>query len=239
MRRRRSAARSAATATPTGATGRITPSRPLGSGRASRARGGSPADGVLAEIVQRLLAKRWSPEQVAHELAGAVRRSAVALAVQGDDLPGDLRHGGRADAAGASSASPATAAGLQRRGRLTAMRMIDERPAEVAGPRPGRSLGGRSDHGRRQPVGDRHAGRAHHPVSDPAGVPGRRSRRTDRGPSGDHRRARERSGRAAADADLGSGQGARPAPADHRRDRHRACSSATHTRRGSAAATRT
>ena len=68
VRRRRSAARSGATATRTGATVPITPSRPLGCGRASRASGGSLCDGVLAEVVQRLLAKRWSPEQVAHEL---------------------------------------------------------------------------------------------------------------------------------------------------------------------------
>ena len=35
---------------------------------ASRASGGSLSTVVLAEAVQRLLAKRWSPEQVAHEL---------------------------------------------------------------------------------------------------------------------------------------------------------------------------
>jgi hypothetical protein len=41
-------------------------------------------DEVLAEAVQRLLAKRWSPEQIAHGAAGAVRRSPVQVAVQGD-----------------------------------------------------------------------------------------------------------------------------------------------------------
>ncbi len=44
--------------------------------------------------------------------AGAVRRSAVALVVQGDDLPGDLRHSGRADAARAASATQTAAAGV-------------------------------------------------------------------------------------------------------------------------------
>jgi IS30 family transposase len=88
-------------------------------------------DTVLAEAVQRLLAKRWSPEQVAHELrvlfAGqplrwlcketiyqAIYDTAVALT-----RPARRRRRRR------------QLRGLQRRGRLTAMRMIDERPAEV------------------------------------------------------------------------------------------------------------
>jgi IS30 family transposase len=88
-------------------------------------------DEVLAEAVQRLLAKRWSPEQVAHELrvlfAGhpsrwlcketiyqAIYDTAVALT-----RPARRRRRRR------------RLQGLQRRGRLTAMRMIDERPAEV------------------------------------------------------------------------------------------------------------
>ena len=77
------------------------------------------------------MAKRWSPEQVAHELrvlfAGqplrwlckesiyqAIYDSAVALT-----RPARRRRRRR------------RLLGLQRRGRLTAMRMIDERPAEV------------------------------------------------------------------------------------------------------------
>jgi IS30 family transposase len=84
-------------------------------------------DEVLAEAVQRLLAKRWSPEQVAQELrvlfAGQPSRwlcketiydTAVALT-----RPARRRRRRR------------RLQGLQRRGRLTAMRMIDERPAEV------------------------------------------------------------------------------------------------------------
>jgi transposase, IS30 family len=88
-------------------------------------------DAVLADIVRRLLAKRWSPEQVAHELrvlfAGqplrwlckesiyqAIYDPAVALTRPA------RRHRRRR-----------RLLGLRRRGRLTAMRMIDERPAEV------------------------------------------------------------------------------------------------------------
>jgi IS30 family transposase len=88
-------------------------------------------DHVLAEIVQRLLARRWSPEQVAHELRvlfadqparwlcketiyQAIYDTAVALT-----RPARRRRRRR------------RLQGVQRRGRLTAMRMIDERPAEV------------------------------------------------------------------------------------------------------------
>jgi transposase, IS30 family len=88
-------------------------------------------DAMLADAVRRLLAKRWSPEQVAHELrvlfAGqplrwlckesiyqAIYDPAVALT-----RPVRRRRRRR------------RLLGLQRRGRLTAMRMIDERPAEV------------------------------------------------------------------------------------------------------------
>jgi IS30 family transposase len=86
---------------------------------------------VLAGIVQRLLARRWSPEQVAHELRvlfadqpsrwlctetiyQAIYDTAVALT-----RPARRRRRRR------------RLQGVQRRGRLTAMRMIDERPAEV------------------------------------------------------------------------------------------------------------
>jgi transposase, IS30 family len=88
-------------------------------------------DEVLAEAVQRLLSRRWSPEQVAHELRvlfadqpsrwlcketiyQAIYDTAVALT-----RPARRRRRRR------------RLQGLQRRGRLTAMRMIDERPAEV------------------------------------------------------------------------------------------------------------
>lgn len=88
-------------------------------------------DVVLAEVMARLLAKRWSPEQIAHELrlmfAGERRRwlcaesiyqaiydPAVALT-----RPARRRRRRR------------RLLGLQRRGRLTAMRMIAERPSNV------------------------------------------------------------------------------------------------------------
>ena len=86
---------------------------------------------VLAEVVAGLLAKRWSPEQVAHELRElfvgqrerwlcvesiyqAIYDSAVALT-----RPARRRRRRR------------RLLGLQRRGRLTAMRMITERPREA------------------------------------------------------------------------------------------------------------
>ena len=111
--------------------------RPHHAERAARLRAARPrtrriaVDMVLAEAVQRLLAKRWSPEQVAHELrvlfAGqpsrwlcketiyqAIYDTAVTLT-----RPARRRRRRR------------QLRGLQRRGRLTAMRMIDERPTEV------------------------------------------------------------------------------------------------------------
>jgi transposase, IS30 family len=88
-------------------------------------------DQLLAEVIQKLLSKRWSPEQVAHELrrlfAGqcdrwlsvesiyqAIYDPAVALT-----RPARRRRRRR------------RLRRLQRRGRLTAMRMIAERPREA------------------------------------------------------------------------------------------------------------
>ena len=88
-------------------------------------------DAVLADALRRLLAKRWSPEQVTHELRvlfvdqplrwlckesiyQAIYDPAVALT-----RPVRRRRRRR------------RLLGLQRRERLTAMRMIDERPVEV------------------------------------------------------------------------------------------------------------
>jgi IS30 family transposase len=88
-------------------------------------------DSVLAETIQRLLAKRWSPEEVAHELrvlfAGQPLRwlckesiyQAIYDAAVAITRPARRRRRRR------------RLLGLQRRGRLTAMRMIDERPVEV------------------------------------------------------------------------------------------------------------
>jgi IS30 family transposase len=88
-------------------------------------------DGVLAQTVSDLLGKRWSPEQVAHELrevfAGErsrwLCRETIYQAIYDPAVqitrPARRRRRRR------------RLTGLQRRGRLTAMRMIDERPAEV------------------------------------------------------------------------------------------------------------
>ncbi len=88
-------------------------------------------DEVLAETVQRLLARRWSPEQVAHELrvlfadqrARWLCKETIYQAIYDTTValtrPARRRRRRR------------RLQGVQRRGRLTAMRMIDERPAEV------------------------------------------------------------------------------------------------------------
>ena len=88
-------------------------------------------DAVLAEAVTRLLAKRWSPEQVANELRElfvgqpsrwlckeTIYQAIYDPAVQ-VTRPARRRRRRR------------RLLGLQRRGRLTAMRMIDERPDEA------------------------------------------------------------------------------------------------------------
>jgi transposase, IS30 family len=111
--------------------------RPHHAEHAARVRAGKPrqrriaVDVVLAELVARLLAKRWSPEQVAHELrerfVGQRERwlcvesiyQAIYDPAVGVTRPARRRRRRR------------RLLGLQRRGRLTAMRMICERPCEV------------------------------------------------------------------------------------------------------------
>jgi IS30 family transposase len=111
--------------------------RPHHAEHAARVRAGKPrqrriaVDVVLAEVVASLLTKRWSPEQVAHELRElfvgqrerwlsveslyqAIHDPAVALT-----RPARRRRRRRRLLC------------LQRRGRLTAMRMIAERPPEA------------------------------------------------------------------------------------------------------------
>ena len=86
---------------------------------------------MLAGVIARLLGQRWSPEQVAHELrivfAGQPRRQlcteSIYQAIYDPDVeltrPARRRRRRR------------RLAGLQRRGRLTAMTMIAQRPVEV------------------------------------------------------------------------------------------------------------
>jgi IS30 family transposase len=88
-------------------------------------------DTLLAEVVQGLLTKRWSPEQVTHELrrrfAGRRDRwlcvESIYQAIYDPEValtrPARRRRRRR------------RLRGLQRRGRLTAMRMITERPREA------------------------------------------------------------------------------------------------------------
>jgi transposase, IS30 family len=105
--------------------------------QAARRRAGKPrtrrlaVDGVLAEVVGRLLAKRWSPERVAHELrvlfagepSGWLCKETIYQAIY--DTAVSLTRPAR------RRRRRRRLQGLQRRGRLAAMRMIDERPVEV------------------------------------------------------------------------------------------------------------
>ena len=164
-------------------------------------------DAVLAEAVARLLAKRWSPEQVAHELrvlfAGQPLRwlckETIYQAIY--DPAVELTRPAR------RRRRRRRLLGLQRRGRLTAMRMIDERPDEVedrvqAGHWEGDLIMGA---GNRSAIGTLVERTTRFVIL--LRVP-RRRRDRRRGPSGDHERVREPAAGAEADADLGSGQGA-------------------------------
>ena len=128
-------------------------------------------DAALAGVVAGLLAQRWSPEQVAHELrvlfAGQRRRwlcvESIYQAIY--DSAVELTRPAR------RRRRRRRLAGLQRRGRLTAMTMIHERPAEVEdrvqlGHWEGDLIMGPSNRTRH-----RHARGAQHPVRDPAGLP--------------------------------------------------------------------
>jgi transposase, IS30 family len=88
-------------------------------------------DAVLAEAVCELLGKRWSPEQVAHELRELFGEPARWLCPESIyqaiyDPQTEVSRPAR------RRRRRRRLTGCQRRGRLTAMRMIDERPAEVA-----------------------------------------------------------------------------------------------------------
>ncbi len=112
--------------------------RPHDAEQAARARALKPRkrrlaiDAVLGEAVCGLLGKRWSPEQVVHELRELFGERARWLCAEsiyqaiydpGCEVTRPARRRRRRR----------RLRGLARRGRLTAMRMIDERPLEVAG----------------------------------------------------------------------------------------------------------
>lgn len=88
-------------------------------------------DTVLADAVRRLLDQRWSPEQVAHELRELFEGQPLrwlcketiyqAIYDPAVEITRPVRRRRRR----------LRLRGLQRRGRLTAIQMIDERPAEV------------------------------------------------------------------------------------------------------------
>jgi IS30 family transposase len=110
--------------------------RPHYADQAARARACKPRqrrvalDLVLGDAVARLLAKRWSPEQIAHELR------VLFAAGQGRWLCAESIYQAIYDPR-VELTRPARRRRrrrrvlVQRRGRLTAMRMIDERPAEA------------------------------------------------------------------------------------------------------------
>jgi IS30 family transposase len=110
--------------------------RPHHAEQAARARSCKPRqrrvalDLALGDAVGRLLAKRWSPEQVAHELR------VLFAAEQGRWLCVESIYQAIYDPR-VELTRPARRRRrrrrvlVQRRGRLTAMRMIDERPAEA------------------------------------------------------------------------------------------------------------
>ena len=95
-------------------------------------------DEVLGDVVCDLLAREWSPEQVAHELGVRFGDQPCRRLCPEKHLPGDRRPGHCTDQAGKYSLrSPRRRRrrrthGLQRRGRLTDMTMINQRPAAVA-----------------------------------------------------------------------------------------------------------
>ena len=111
--------------------------RPHHAEHAARARAGRPrprriaSDGVLAQAVAELLAKRWSPEQVGHELAvrfaGQRRRCLCTESIYQAiyDPAIDVTRPAR------RRRRRRRLRGEHRRGRLLAMRMIAERPVEV------------------------------------------------------------------------------------------------------------
>ena len=143
-------------------------------------RGGGPRDGPWKgrnkpHRQDRRWASAWSPEQISDRLridfpddeSMRISHEAIyqALYVQGRgalrrELTACLR-------TGRALRVPRAATGARGKGFVTEEVMISERPAEAEDRAVPGSLGGRS-HPRAQPVGDRHAGRAHDPLHDAA-----------------------------------------------------------------------
>ena len=139
-------------------------------------------DTELRAVVVDLLGKRWSPEQVAHELRERFGDQPARTPVHRVDLPSDLRPGRAGNPPGQAPPSP-PAASRPRPGTTRPAHRDDDdrRPSGRGGrPSPGRALGGRLHHGSREPVSDRHSRRAAHPLPDPDPRPDRQAdRRSD------------------------------------------------------------
>src|SRR5450631_2930429 len=197
--------------------------RPHHAERAAGARAGKPrkrriaCDAVLADAVCELLRKRWSPEQVAHELrelfAGERARWLCPESIY------QAIYDPETDVSRPPPAPPAPSASDGVAAAGAADRDADDRRTAGRGRRPsaGRSLGRRSDHGRGEPHCDRDAGGAQHQVPDPAGVP-RCCRERRGGPRSDQHDARAATRGLEADVDMGSRQRARPPSAGRDRD---------------------
>ncbi len=112
--------------------------RPHHAEQAARARAGKPrkrrivTDAVLGEAVCGLLAKRWSPEQVAHELRELLCGERARWLCSESIYQAIYDPGCEVTRPARRRRRRRRLSGLARRGRLTAMRMIDERPPEVA-----------------------------------------------------------------------------------------------------------
>ena len=112
--------------------------RPHHAEQAARARAGKPrkrrivTNAVLGEAVCGLLAKRWSPEQVAHELRELLCGERARWLCPESIYQAIYDPGCEVTRPARRRRRRRRLTGLARRGRLTAMRMIDERPPEVA-----------------------------------------------------------------------------------------------------------
>ena len=146
----------------------------LAAGRRARpGRGKLARDAVLREFVQAGLKKRWSPEQVCHELQREfpddpdrqLVHETIYQAIYRPDL-GGLRRDLPRLRTGRRRRKPRRRPDARRAGSLVDMTMIDQRPAEAQD----RSVPGhwRPDYRCSEPVGDQHPGRTVQPPSSPS-----------------------------------------------------------------------